>query len=147
MSARHRAAFTLIEVLMSLTIVALLSSIAVPKYREMRRRATATQILGDFDVLRHAALSFYVDSQYFPAEAPQSQVPPGLKQYLPNGFKMTKPQWEWDYDNWSDKKMGTVIGISYRTIDANLGRTAMKLVGNTPGYFIGTKYTFFISGF
>ena len=152
MSRRSRLAFTLIEILMSVTIVALLASIAVPKYRDIRRRATATQILGDYDVVRHAVLSFYVDSQYFPRENGKGVIPSGLKTYLPNGFTMKRSQWELDYENWAAKgskytKTGIVIGLSFTTPDSNLGRTAMKLMGNVPGYTVGSKYTLLISAF
>ena len=155
MSPQRRAGFTLIELLMCVTIVALLASLAVPKFRDVRRRATATQIMGDFDVIRHAALSFYVDSQYFPAEAGAGSIPPNLKKYLPEGFEMKKPEWQLDYENWGAKKSGPggmvkggiVIGLSFTTPDSNLGRTAMKLMGNTPGFTTGSKYTLLISAF
>ena len=150
---KSRRGFTIIELLMTLTIVGLLSSIAVPKFRDIRRRVTAAQIMGDFDVVRHATLSFYVDSQYFPAEAGAGKFPSGLKAYLPNGFKMKKPEWSIDYENWSMKtqskytKTGIVIGVSFTTPDTILGRTAMKLVGNAPSFTMGSKYTFLISAF
>lgn len=149
----QRSGFTLIELLMSMTIVALLSSIAVPKFRDMRRRAEAAQIMGDFDAMRHAVLSFYVDSSYYPAEANAGKVPRNLAKYLPTNFKMKKPQWELDYENWSLKtsskytKTGVVIGMSFRTTDTLLGRRAMMLMGNTPNYTMGSKYTLLISAF
>ena len=152
MTRRHRIGFTLVEILMSVTIVALLASIAVPKFRDIKRRATATQILGDFDALRHAVLSFYVDSQYFPKEQSSGKMPANLQPYLPNGFKMKKPQWTLDYENWAVKgsrvtKTGIVVGVSFTTPDSSLGRTAMSLFGNVPNYTIGTRYTLLISAF
>ena len=138
---------------MAVVIVGLLSTIAVPKYRDMRRRATAAQMMGDFDVMRHAALSFYVDSQYFPAEVGANMIPPGLVKYLPAGYQMRKPEWTLDYENWALKteneytKSGVVVGLSFTTPDTNLGRTAMKLIGNAPSFKVGTKYTFLISAF
>jgi prepilin-type N-terminal cleavage/methylation domain-containing protein len=153
MMRRRRLGFTIIELLMTLTIVGLLSSIAVPKFRDVRRRATATQIMGDFDVIRHAALSFYVDSGYFPKEAGSGAIPRNLKKYLPTSYKMKKPQWTLDYENWTGKTgkryvaSGIVIGVSITTPDTALGRTAMKLIGNAPGFTLGNKYTFLISAF
>lgn len=153
MTRRRRVGFTMVELLMSMTIVGLLSSIAVPKFREVRRRATATQIMGDFDVMRHATLSFYVDSGYFPKEAGSGKMPAGLKKYLPNKFTFKKPQWTMDYENWTGKKSkaykstGIIIGISFTVPDTSLGRTAMALVGNAPAFTIGKKYTFLISAF
>ena len=145
--------FTIIELLISMSIVGLLSSIAIPKFSDLRRRAEAAQILGDFDTVRHAVLSFYVDSNYFPAEANAGKVPRNLARYLPTNFRMKKPQWELDYENWALKtgskytKTGVVIGLSFTTKDSVLGRRAMALMGNTPNYTIGSKYTLLISAF
>jgi general secretion pathway protein G len=145
--------FTIIELLISMTIVGLLSSIAVPKFRDMRRRAEAAQIMGDFDVVRHAVLSFYVDSNYYPAEISGGLVPRNLAKYLPTNFKMKKPLWELDYENWSltkeskYTKTGIIIGVSFITTDSLLGHRAMALIGNTPGYTMGKKHTLLISAF
>jgi prepilin-type N-terminal cleavage/methylation domain-containing protein len=149
----RRSGFTIVELLITLTIVGLLSAIAVPKFRDFRRRATATQIMGDFDVMRHAALSFYVDSGYFPKESGKGALPQNLKNYLPMQYAMKKPQWELDYENWELKtqskftKTGIVIGVSFTTEDEALGQTAMKLIGNTPSYSVGKRFTFLISAF
>lgn len=149
----RRGGFTLIELLMVVTVVGILAAVALPKFRDVKRRATATQIVGDFDVLRHASMSFYVDSGYFPVEAGSAAIPRNLKRYLPNGFKMAKPQWTIDYENWSLKtgtkytKTGIAVGVSFTTTDKQLGQTAMRLMGNVPAYTLGSKYTFLISGF
>ena len=148
---QRRAGFTLVELMVAVTICAVLAAIAVPKYREMRRRATAAQIMGDFDVMRHAALSFFVDSQYFPEEPGGSTIPPGLVKYLPNGFTMEKPEWTMQYENWAMKaqtditKSGQIVGVTFATPDTNLGRTAMQLIGNAPSFTTGSKYTFLIA--
>ena len=150
----RRRGFTLIELIMTMSIVAMLSSIAVPKFREVRRRAMATQIMGDFDVLRHAALSFYVDSGYFPEPVGAGEVPPGLVKYLPNQFSFVKPQWTMNYESWSPgeaevfESTETIAGVSFTTPDVNLGRTALTLIGNAPAFQQGgDTYTFLISAF
>ena len=151
MTRRRRIGFTMLELLLTLIIVGLLSTIAIPKFREVRRRATATQIVGDFGVLRHAAMSFYVDSGYFPKEAGSAVVPKGLKKYLPNKYTFKKKQWTMDYENWTGKtskaytSSGITIGISFTVPDTNLGRTAMSLMGNNPVFTVGSKYTFLIA--
>ena len=150
MTRRVRIGFTILELLLTLIVVGLLSSIAVPKFREVRRRATATQLVGDFGVLRHATLSFYVDSGYFPKEAGSGSIPTGLKKYLPTKYSFKKGQWTMDYENWTGKtskaftSTGIVIGISFTVPDTMLGRTAMSLMGNEPAFTVGSKYTFLI---
>jgi prepilin-type N-terminal cleavage/methylation domain-containing protein len=150
---RRRSGFTFVELLITMTVIGILSAVALPKFRDVKRRAAATQILGDFDVMRHATLSFYADSGYYPVETGPGAVPPNLTRYLPNGFKMTKPEWQLDYENWSMqtktfyKELGVAVGVSFRTSDAQLGATAMKLIGNAPSYSLGERYTFLIAGF
>lgn len=147
---RRRRGFTLIEMLMVVTIIGVLSSIAVPKYRAVKRRALATQIVGDVDVVRLATMSFFVDSSYFPDEEDAGDVPPGLRPYLPNNFRFKKPEWTLDYENWTSskrsRKTGVVIGVSFTTRDRELGRTAISLFGNNPKFTIGSRYTVVISG-
>lgn len=148
----ERRGFTLVELMICVIIVGLLASIAGPKFQAIRRRATATQILGDFTVVQHAALSFFVDSQYFPPEAGSGDLPPNLQKYLPSGFSMKKPEWTLDYENWPGGgipglKSGSIIGVSFTTPDSLLGATAMKLFGNIPHVEIAPKYTLLISAF
>lgn len=146
---RPSAGFTLVELMVAVTICGILAAIAFPKYREMRVRATAAQIMGDFDVMRHATLSFYVDSQYFPEEPGGTTVPPGLVKYLPTGFTMVKPDWAMEYENVPSSgelsKSTQIVGLTFTTPDTNLGRTAMKLIGSAPSFTTGTKYTFLIA--
>jgi prepilin-type N-terminal cleavage/methylation domain-containing protein len=149
----RRGGFTLVELMVVVIIVGMLSTIAVPKFKDVRRKATATQIMGDFDVIRHATLSFYVDSSYFPEESGVGIIPPGLVKYLPTGFSFKNPQWTIGFENWTspDSKeyleTGVAIGVSFTTADSVLGRTAMALVGDTPTIMVGNKYIFLISAF
>lgn len=150
---RRRPGFTVIELLMVVSVIGILASVALPKFRQVRRQATATQLLGDFDVMRHAVLSFYVDSGYFPPEAGSAAMPRNLRRYLPNGFSMAKPGWTMDYEHWSLANRpgfgsaAVAIGVSFITPDRNLGATAMQLAGNRPTFTVGRKHTFLISGF
>jgi type II secretory pathway pseudopilin PulG len=142
-----------VELLMAMTIVGILSAVVVPKFTEMKRRAIATQILGDFGVMRHAAMTFFVDSGYFPRESPGGELPANLSSYLPAGFSMHKADWTMDYENWTlttgtkFTNTGVAIGVSFVIANEQLGHTAMKLVGNAPAFTVGSKYTFLISGY
>ena len=148
------AGFTFTELLTVVSIVGILAAVALPKFRDVQRRARATQLLADFDILRHAALSFYVDSGYFPPEAGSAAMPRNLRRYLPDGFRMAKSHWTMDYENWELQqrprfaRTGVAIGVSFTTgSDTELGATAMRLAGNRAGYTLGQKYTFLIAGF
>lgn len=146
---KRRAAFTFVELMIAIVIVGLLASIAIPKYRTVKRRALASQIAGDVNVLRVASMSFYADSSYFPDDAPAGEVPHGLASYLPQGFTMQREDWQLDYDSWSARSTSltspALIGVSFVTPDQSLGETAMGLL-NGAAFASGAKYTVIISG-
>ena len=148
-TTRSRPGFTIVELMVVVTVIGLLTTIGLPKFRDVQRRAVATQMLGDLDVIRHAALSFYVDSSYFPPDAGLGEMPRNLAPYLPTGFTMVKAQWSMDYENWPVAGLPGVpdatIGVSFTTADARLGMTAMKLAGSTPGFTDGSSYTFLLT--
>jgi prepilin-type N-terminal cleavage/methylation domain-containing protein len=98
MKPGSRAGFSLVELLITVTIVGVLASLAVPRYKGIKLRAQASQVIGDFDVVRQAVLNFYVDSSRFPAESPVGVVPSGLEQYLPEHFTFLRGDWQLDYD-------------------------------------------------
>lgn len=144
---RRATGFTFIEILMAMTIVGLLSSVAVPKYRDMKRRALATNILGDFQVVRIAALSFFADSGYFPPDAPPGTPPRNLGTYLPQGFTFSRDEWSLDYEHFPGAgPSGDVVGVAAATLDEALGIATMAMLGNNATIMINGKLTFFISG-
>lgn len=146
----RRAGFTIIELLIVVTIIGIIATVALPKFRQTRRHAMATQLIGDFDVVRHAAMSFYADSGYFP-DADDEPVPRNLLPYLPNGFSMVKAEWEMQYVVWpvppgvQFANNGATVGVTFTTSDPALGMTAMRLSQSRPGFMLGTDYTFLVA--
>lgn len=142
-----RPGFTFVELMIAVTIIGLLSSIAVPKYRTMKRQALAAQVLGDFDVIRVAALSFYADSGYFPPDAGAGQTPRGMDRYMPQGFSFTRREWTLDYEYFAPGGGGQeLVGVAAATLDGQLGTTVMAMLGNNATININGRLTLFISG-
>jgi prepilin-type N-terminal cleavage/methylation domain-containing protein len=144
----RRGGFTFIELLMVVTIIGVLASIAVPKYHTIKRRAQATQIVGDVDVVKVAVMNFYVDSGYFPREAPAGQVPTGMHAYLPRTFTFRKDGWTLDYENvniGSRRRPNPIIGVAFTASDRTLGAIALSLFGPNAGFAMGSKSTVIIS--
>lgn len=133
-------------------IVGCLSAVAVPKYIDLKRRANTTKVIGDFQAVRVAVMSFYADSQYFPAETGPGEVPANLTKYLPIGFTFQRSEWTLDYENW-DVGQGagftnstSLIGVTVNCQDAMLGETTSRTLGNVPQVSASPSYTFMISG-
>lgn len=143
----RRGGFTFVELLVVVTIVGLLSSIAVPKYRSMKQRAQATNVLGDLQVVRVAVMSYYADYNQFPTDAAAGVTPPNLEKYLPVGFGFQRDTWSMDYDILPGAGVNSdLVGVSAATLDDELGRIVMAMLGNNATIMINGRLTFFISG-
>ena len=138
--------------MISMIIVGCLSAIAVPKYIDLKRRANTTKVIGDFQAVRVAVMSFYADSSYFPVESGPGQVPPNLTKYLPIGFTFIRPEWTLDYENWDlGQSQGftnssALIGVTVICQDPALGETTSRLLGNVPQVSFSPSVTFMVSG-
>lgn len=135
-----------------MTVVGLLSAIAVPKYIDLKRRANTTRVIGDIQAVRVAVMNFFGDSSYFPPEAGQGVIPANLERYLPIGFQFVTDQWTIDYQNWDAGGQGadqstSLIGVTVIcTQDPQLGETTSRLLGNVPQVVASPSFTFMISG-
>jgi prepilin-type N-terminal cleavage/methylation domain-containing protein len=92
---RARRGFTLIEVVAVLAFVGILTGIAVPNMLAARRRAQATQVLSDLQLLQLAWTQYCADNdctsaQLLPPAASVGVVPLELKPYLPTGYSFNK---------------------------------------------------------
>ena len=152
MRRRRKRVFTFVELLVSMTVVGILSAVAVPKYIDLKRRANTTKVIGDIQVVRVAVMTFFADSAYFPAEVGAGVTPKNLQKYLPIGFSFSEPRWTLDYENWSVDAESSVtdapslIGVSVTTQDPELGEATSRLLGNVPQFTAGNSVTFLISG-
>ncbi len=147
-----RRGFTFVELMISMIIVGSLSAIAVPKYIDLKRRANTTKVIGDFQAVRVAVMSFYADSSYFPDESDPGEIPANLTKYLPIGFTFERPEWTLDYENW-DLGQGqgftnasALIGVTIICQDPSLGETTSRLLGNVPQVSFSPSITFMVSG-
>ena len=93
----NRRGLTLIELLSTLTIVAILAQVAIPAMSAMKRRADAARVVGDLNAIRVAAFDHYAGLGYFPATQPWATPPATMINSLPQGFSWTykSVQYRW----------------------------------------------------
>lgn len=143
-----RGGFTLVELLVVAAIVGILAGLAIPNLRTVLLRARATELAGDMEVVRTAALNYNGDFHTWPVEAAAGNIPTGLGPYLPDNYSFVRNGYSLDYENWSlpgglpgDPTTNTLIGVSVVVTDATLGNALIELLGNSIVFSVGNTHT------
>ena len=151
----RRPGYSIIELMVVLAFIGLLTRLAIPRYGDMKRRATAAAIIGDVHAIRVALFTRYVEAQDWPAETGPGAIPPALTDYLPDQFSFAHPDYEYDYEVWAlsggtptDPQQETMIGVAVTMQDGKLADQLILTASRGYGPFrAGNKVTFFVTGF
>jgi len=142
--------FTLIEMLIVLSIVSILVRVSLPAFDAVRREAVASKAVGDFNVVRAAAIAQFEATGAYPADAVPGVVPAGMKPFLPTDFSFAKPEYELDWDNHAvvdsgDGSAGQVIALTYVAKDPRAGLQILNMLGdNCTHWSVDDAHTFVV---
>lgn len=78
---KHRSAFTLIELLIVVAIIAILAAIAVPNFLEAQIRAKVARVRSDLRTVATALETYYVDNNSYPP-VPNNNQSLGYVEYV-----------------------------------------------------------------
>jgi len=144
----RRSGFTLIEVLMALSIVGILASLAIPNLRSMTFRARATEVAGDLEVVRISTVQFNGDAHTWPVDSPLGVIPPELNGYLPDGFSFQGNGFELKYENFNipgglpgDPTTTQLIAVSVTVEIEELSNAVVELLGGSIVFSVGLTHT------
>lgn len=135
----HRA-FTLIELVAVIIVLAILSAVVVPKYVDHSQRARVAVVANEFRTIRQALINYNRDNGAWPADtATWGSFPPGLQAYLdPQAFagrNAIDGQYDWNgppfHAGSEHLSIGQIVGNpSPMTNPVMLGVDAMLDDGN-----------------
>ncbi|MCG3153330.1 MAG: hypothetical protein GEEBNDBF_02642 [bacterium] len=66
MRCRHRAGFTLVELLVVITIIGILAALALPNFTKARIKAKETEVKANLHSIQTSVERFYVDNEQYP---------------------------------------------------------------------------------
>ena len=109
---RRVSAFTLVEIMIVVSIISLLAMIALPSFLRARRRSQNVQFINSLRIATSAFELYAVEHNGYPPNAAPGVVPPGMDTYFGPTFDFSAPtpiggNWDWAY-----KKNGSLIGVS-----------------------------------
>lgn len=145
----RRGGFTLIELMITVSIVGILAGFAIPNLQTMIYRARAAEAAADMEVVRVATLNYQADQLTWPAEALPGVVPSGLDAYLPEGFTFTGGDgYQLDFERWTlpgglpgDPNTTMLIGVSVIAVEDDLGNAIAEFLGGAIVFSVGNTHT------
>jgi len=89
----NRRGFTIIELLVVLSIMSILAAFAMPRYHRYRQDAIAAQAVGDFKVVQSAAYTYNGETDRWPATSGIGVTPTDMVEFLPGGFSFDRGEY------------------------------------------------------
>ena len=77
-----KRAFTLVEIMIVVTIIGLLAAMAFPAFKRVRDRAQASRVANDFRIFTDAFQMYALDNGMYPPDNTKGVVPDGMDDYL-----------------------------------------------------------------
>ncbi|MDQ6810196.1 MAG: type II secretion system GspH family protein [Verrucomicrobiota bacterium] len=111
---RRERAFTLVEIMIVVAIVALLAVIALPSFLRARERARQAKFLNALRIATGAFEMYAAEHGAYPPDVNRGIVPPGMQTYFGAKLDWTGPtpiggNWDWDHDVFGIKAGVTVV--------------------------------------
>jgi prepilin-type N-terminal cleavage/methylation domain-containing protein len=143
---RRNGGFTLVEIMIVVSIIALLAVMALPSFLRAREQAQNTKFINALRIATGAFDMYIMEHNNYPPDVNRGIVPPGMALYFGPTLDWTKPtpiggNWDWDYNQFGFTAGVSVVGtnasqqqlqdIDTKIDDGNLSTGRFQDVGAT----------------
>src|ERR1700736_7057647 len=121
---RRVAAFTLVEIMIVVSIIALLAAMALPSFMRARQKAQNAKLINGLRVATDAFQMYAVEHNAYPPDVNRGIVPSGMALYFGSTFNFAAKtpiggNWDWDAN-----VFGFTAGVS--VVGSGVGDTRMS---------------------
>lgn len=139
-TGRHKA-FTLVELLIVIIIIAVLAAIAIPKFANSSQRSKESALRAELSLLRNGVELFKTDTGAFPANLAdlEATAPPASGLDSAGAAKtITAADWKGPYVNKVNPDPVSAAAFTYTKTSPNVGKITSSASGNGSD---GTAYS------
>ncbi|MDJ0510497.1 MAG: prepilin-type N-terminal cleavage/methylation domain-containing protein [Crocosphaera sp.] len=127
--------FTLLELLISATIVGILSTIAIPAYVATVDKFHYGEAKLQMGCLKRELEAFRTEKGYFPADVSRDNVPLGIECFLTKKTTLTPYNSKYDYENWTTSNpKGCIVKITFLGKDGERQTSTSSREHHQPGF-------------
>lgn len=110
-NSKKKSGFTLVETMITVTIIGLLTSVSVPAVLSAKDRALASALANDFRTYATAFELYSLEEGTWPEDGYPGTIPAGMENQLPKFTEPTHQDGRWD---WEHNAVGVTAGVSLR---------------------------------
>jgi len=130
---RKGFAFTLVELLIVIVIIAVLAAIALPKFMDSGQRSKEASLKGDLKLLRNAVELFHTDTGAYPAavtDLADIAAPAAGKDPQGNSYSINGPDWHGPYVRVVPNDPISGAAFTYSTTSPTVGNVTSSASGD-----------------
>jgi len=145
----NKRGFTLIEMAIVVLILGILANIAIPFTQQVKHKADAARVIGDYKAIQAAVLGNFAETQQLPNSSGWGQVPRELASLLPTGFDFTHGDVQYRWRLWrlvhGPSRLSSqqvLMGLQVTTSDRDLMKAIKGLYPGQLAFGTATRVMF-----